>query len=83
MFEANYDKILEVCDELTDYDGVLPLLIRAVVMKKYSRKLKKKGLYHNVIRECIRTKPHTYEEAVKELQDWVKVNNDYEDLIKK
>ena len=79
--EVDFDKLLEVCDDLTDYNGKLPLLIRAVVMKKYSKKLLKKGIYNEVMSECVNTKPHTYDEAVQELSEWVQENKEYKNLI--
>ncbi len=79
--EVDFDRILEVCDDLATYEGKLPLLIRAVVMRKYSKNLLKKGIYSQVMSECANTKPRSYEEAVEELSDWTKENKDYKDLI--
>ena len=81
MTTVDFDKILEVKDELGDYEGVLPLLIRAVILKKWSNNLNKKGLWVEVNKECLATKPKSYTEAVKELEDWCKNNPSYHDLI--
>lgn len=83
MTEIDFDKLLETSQELTDYEGVLPLLIRAVIINEWSKNLNKKGLWVEINKQCVDTKPKTYEDAVKELEDWVKDNNEYKDLIKK
>lgn len=80
--EVDFDKVIEYSEELTDYDGKLPLLVRAIIMKKYTRNLNKKGLYNKVMQECVETKPHTYDEAVKELTEWCNKNQEYKDMIK-
>lgn len=80
--EVDFDKILEYCENLITYEGKLPLLVRAVIMKQYSKNLMKKGIYFEVMSECVNTKPHTYAEAVKELTEWVKDNKEYKDMIK-
>ncbi len=79
--EVDFDKVIEASEELKDYDGFLPLLIRAIIMKAHSRHLNKVGLYDEVIKEEIATKPKTYEEAVKELADWCKEHKEYKDLV--
>ena len=80
--EVDFDKLLEVSDDLVDYGGKLPLLIRAVIMKQYSKNLIKKGIYAQVMRECSNSKPRSYEESVEELSEWVKQNQEYADLLK-
>ena len=75
--EVDFDKILEYSEELKTYDGKLPLLIRAVIMKDYTKNLLKTGSYNKVMSECVGTKPHTYSEAVQELSDWIKENSEY------
>lgn len=80
--EVDFDRLLEVSDDLVDYGGKLPLLIRAVIMKQYTKNLIKKGIYKEVMSECSNTKPHTYDEAVEELSEWVKQNQEYKELIR-
>lgn len=80
--EVDFDKILEYSKNLITYEGKLPLLVRAVIMKQYSKNLMKKGIYSEVMSECANTKPRTYTEAVKELTDWVKENKEYTDMLK-
>ena len=80
--EVDFDKLLEYCDDLITYEGKLPLLVRAVIMKEYSENLNKKGLYDKVMRECVETKPHTYDGAVGELMRWCTENQKYKDMIK-
>lgn len=79
--EVDFDKIIEVSEELKKYDGFLPLLIRAIIMKAHSRHLNKIGMYDEVIKQEIESKPRTYEEAVKELENWCKENPKYKDLV--
>ena len=80
--EVDFDKILEYSETLITYEGKLPLLVRAVIMKPYSKNLMKKGIYSEVMSECANTKPHNYNDAVKELTEWVKENKEYKDMIK-
>ena len=83
MITVDFDKLVERSDELVDYDGKLPLLVRAIIMKKWTDNLNRKGLYAKIIKECVDTKPHTYDEAVRELNNWCEENTDYKDFIKK
>lgn len=80
--EVDFDKVIEYSEELTDYEGKLPLLVRAIIMKKYTRNLNKKGLYNQVMKECVVSKPHSYGEAVTELNEWVQDNPQYNNMIK-
>ena len=80
--EINYDKIAELSDELTKYNGVLPLLIRALIFKKWVKYLESIGSYDTIIKECIRTMPKDFDEAQQELINWVKMNKEYSDMIK-
>lgn len=82
MVEVDFDKLLDYSDELKTYEGSLPLLVRAVIMKEHSRNLMKLGLYNEIMREYAQSRPHTYSEAVKELEKWCKKNKDYKDIIK-
>ena len=81
MVDVDFDKLLEYSVELVDYDGVLPLLVRAVIMKQWTNNLNKKGLYKDIIKECAETKPTNYTEAVNELKVWCNQNPDYQDII--
>lgn len=81
MTEVDFDRLLEVKDEFVDYEGVLPLLIRAVILKKWSNNLNKKGLWIDVNKECVATKPKSYHEAVDELKEWCNKNPQYKDLV--
>ena len=81
MITVDFDRLLEVKDELVDYEDVLPLLIRAVILKKWSDNLNRKGLWVQINKECVETKPSTYEEAVSELKEWCKKNPKYKDLV--
>ena len=81
VMEVDFDKLLEVKDDFLEYEDVLPLLIRAVIINKWSRNLNRKGLWVEINKKCVDTKPHTYNEAVKELSDWCKKNPEYKDLI--
>ena len=83
MVEVDFDKLIEYSDELKTYDGGLPLLIRAIIMKQHSKHLMNLGLYDTIMSEYAQSKPHTYTEAVKELTDWCSKNTDYKDIIKK
>lgn len=78
---VDWDRLLEVKDELVDYEGVLPLLIRSVIINRWSRNLNKKGLWVGINKKCLDTKPKSYDDAVKELFDWCKDNPKYKDLI--
>lgn len=82
MIDVDFDRIADRSDELIEYDGFLPLLIRALIIDKWSDYLLSVGKYDEVMDECSRNKPHTLNEAVKELVAWVKDNKDYKDLIK-
>lgn len=79
--EVDFDKIIEYSDELKTYEGALPLLVRAIIMKQHSKHLMKLGLYDTVMGEYAQSKPHTYTEAVKELNEWCKANKEYKDII--
>ena len=81
MVEVDFDKIVDYSEELIDYQGFLPLLLRNLIMDKWSKQLFKNDLYYEIIQECVDTKPHNYDDAVKELVDWVKHNPQYKDLI--
>jgi hypothetical protein len=81
MVEVDYDKLLEYSEVLVDYDGMLPLLIRAVIMEEWTRNLNNKGLYLKVISECCKNRPHNYTEAVNELKEWCKHNKEYKDIL--
>lgn len=78
--EPDFDKIIEASNELKKHEGFLPLLIRAIIIRKHTQTLRESG-NDEIIREEIRAKPRTYDEAVKELSEWCKQNNEYEDLI--
>ena len=80
--EVDFDKIVTASETLKKHEGFLPLLIRAIIMKQHTKTLKKCGLYEEVISKEISTKPQTYDEAVKELEDWCKEHTEYENLIK-
>ena len=83
MSEIDFDKLLEYSKDLVDYEDVLPLLIRAVIITEWSRNLNRKGLWIDINKRCVETKPHTYNEAVKELAEWCNENTDYKDIIKR
>ena len=80
--EVDFDKIDEKADEFKRYEGFLPLLIRAIIIKQHTKTLRKCGLYETVIRQEIQTKPQTYDEAVNELAEWCNENEEHIDLIK-
>jgi len=79
--EVDFDKLLKYSEELVDYENVLPLLIRAVIMKKWTSNLNKKGLLPVIRKQCIATKPKDYDEAVTELKKWCEQNKEYKDII--
>lgn len=81
MVEVDFDKLLDYSTELVEYEDVLPLLVRAVIINKWSRNCNRKGIWVNINKECVDTKPKTYDDAVKELVDWVKDNPEYKDMI--
>ena len=81
--EIDFDKLLKYSEELVDYEDVLPLLIRAVIMKQWTRNLNKKGKLPLIREQCITTKPRNYTEAVQELKEWCSKNKEYEDIILK
>ena len=81
MVEIDYDKIAEISDDFIEYDGVLPLLIRCLIFRKWCKHLMKIGEYDSIMKECIDTMPKDFDEAEKELIDWVKNNPQYKDII--
>ena len=82
MVEVDYNKIMDYSDELINYDSMLPLLVRTVIMSEWCNHLRSVGVYDEVINECILTKPHNDKEALKELTDWLKDNPKYKDMVK-
>ncbi len=80
--KIDFDKLIEASDDLKKYEGFLPLLIRAIIMRQHSKTLKKAGIYEKVINKEIRTKPKTYDGAVKELEKWCNENKEYKKVIK-
>ena len=81
MVEVDFDRLLERCDELVEYEDVLPLLVRACIMTEWTRNLNKKGLYLDVIKKCVESNPRTYDDAVNELRDWCDMNEIYKDFL--
>lgn len=79
--EVDFDKLIEASQELKKHEGFLPLLIRAIIMRQHSKTLRKCGIYEKTIRKEIETKPKTYEEAVKELNEWCKKHKEYSNII--
>lgn len=81
IMEVDFDKLIEASKELKKHEGFLPLLIRAIIIRQHTKTLRKCGLYEKIIREEIQTKPKTYDEAVKELDEWCKEHKEYSNII--
>ena len=82
MREVDFDKIVDISDDLIEYEGFLPLLVRALIMDKWSLHLMDIGEYDEIMRKCGENKPHTMDDAVNELIMWINENKEYEYLIK-
>lgn len=78
----DYGKLLEHKDDIISYDGYLPLVVRMPFMFKYMQNLREKGVYEEVLQECISKRPLTYEQELNELTEWIKENPNFKDLIK-
>ena len=82
MVDVDYDKLADISEELITYEGFLPLLIRALIFRKWCKHLDKIGMYDVVIQKCKDTMPSDFDEAEKELINWCKEHKEYKDLIK-
>ena len=82
MVDIDFDMIADRSDDLINYDGFLPLLIRALIMDKWCNHLLNIGKYDDVMVECSENQPITFDDAIDELIVWIEDNKEYIDLIR-
>ena len=82
MVEVDFDKLADVSSELINYDGKLPLLIRTIIWSDWVKYLEDNNIYDEIILDCIKSKPHTMSDAIKELEVWVKNNPEYKSILR-